>query len=153
MPFTNGQQTRNALLGDSARPEPEPARACDEGNDVAYKAEYIWIDGTEPTARLRSKTKVLADGAELPIWGFDGSSTNQAPGDKSDCVLKPVFSCPDPIRGGENKLVLCEVFYIDGTPHVTNNRAKLRPIAEQFAEQEAWFGIEQEYTFFREGRP
>ena len=68
---------------------------------MAYKAEYIWVDGTEPTAKLRSKTKILADDVrELPIWGFDGSSTNQAPGDKSDCVLQPVFSCPDPIRGG-----------------------------------------------------
>ena len=51
---------------------------------MVYKAEYIWIDGTEPTAKLRSKTKILADGAELPIWGFDGSSTNQAPGEASD---------------------------------------------------------------------
>ena len=50
------------------------------------------IDGTEPTALLRSKTKVLSNPkAELPIWGFDGSSTNQAPGKNSDCVLKPVF--------------------------------------------------------------
>jgi hypothetical protein len=24
---------------------------------MAFKAEYIWIDGTEPTAKLRSKTK------------------------------------------------------------------------------------------------
>ena len=47
---------------------------------MAIKAEYIWIDGTEPTARLRSKTKVLSDAKNLPIWGFDGSSTNQAPG-------------------------------------------------------------------------
>ena len=47
---------------------------------MSYKAEYIWIDGTEPTRRLRSKTKILEDGKELPIWGFDGSSTNQAPG-------------------------------------------------------------------------
>ena len=94
---------------------------------MAYKAEYIWIDGTEPTARLRSKTKVLADGAELPIWGFDGSSTNQAPGDKSDCVLKPVASYPDPLRGGDNKLVMCEVLYVDMTPHVTNNRAGSTP--------------------------
>ncbi|MCW2942785.1 MAG: Glutamate--ammonia ligase [Actinomycetia bacterium] len=120
---------------------------------MSYKAEYIWIDGTEPSARLRSKTRVLEDGAELPIWGFDGSSTNQAPGDKSDCVLKPVFSCPDPIRGGDNILVLCEVFLIDGTPHVTNNRAKLSPVAEQYADQDSWFGIEQEYTFFQAGRP
>ncbi|MFC4912698.1 glutamine synthetase [Actinomadura gamaensis] len=120
---------------------------------MSYKAEYIWVDGTEPTAKLRSKTRILADGAELPDWGFDGSSTNQAPGDNSDCVLKPVLAVPDPIRGGENKLVLCEVFHVDGTPHPTNNRAKLRPIAEQYAAHDAWFGIEQEYTFFQAGRP
>ena len=71
---------------------------------MVYKAEYIWIDGTEPTAKLRSKTKIIPDGAPLPTWGFDGSSTNQAPGAASDCVLKPVFSCPDPIRGGNNRL-------------------------------------------------
>ncbi len=91
---------------------------------VTYKAEYIWIDGTEPTAELRSKTKIIPDGAELGIWGFDGSSTNQAPGDNSDCVLQPVFTCPDPIRGGDNVLVLCEVqLTADLTPHPTNTRA------------------------------
>ena len=64
---------------------------------VAYQAEYIWLDGTEPTAQLRSKTKIIDDSVTTPpIWGFDGSSTNQATGDKSDCVLKPVFTCPDP---------------------------------------------------------
>ncbi|MFC1403585.1 MULTISPECIES: glutamine synthetase [Streptacidiphilus] len=120
---------------------------------MSFKAEYIWIDGTEPTAKLRSKTRVLADGAELPTWGFDGSSTNQAEGHASDRVLKPVFSCPDPIRGGDNVLVLCEVFNIDGSDHESNTRALLRPIAEQFAAQEAIFGIEQEYNFFKDGRP
>ena len=120
---------------------------------MTYKAEYIWIDGTEPTAKLRSKTKILADGAELPIWGFDGSSTNQAPGDKSDCVLQPVFSCPDPIRGGDNVLVLCEVLYIDMTPHASNTRAGCVEVAEKYKDQEPVFGIEQEYTFFKDGRP
>src|SRR5882672_1757605 len=120
---------------------------------VTFKAEYIWIDGTEPTAKLRSKTRILADGDELPTWGFDGSSTNQAEGHASDRVLKPVFSCPDPIRGGDDVLVLCEVFNIDGSAHETNTRALLRPIAEQFASQEAIFGIEQEYNFFKDGRP
>jgi len=120
---------------------------------VSFKAEYIWIDGTEPTAKLRSKTRVLADGAELPTWGFDGSSTNQAEGHASDRVLKPVFSCPDPIRGGDNVLVLCEVFNTDGTAHETNTRALLRPIAERFSAQEGIFGIEQEYTFFKGERP
>ncbi|MFF5077807.1 glutamine synthetase [Paractinoplanes atraurantiacus] len=120
---------------------------------MPFKAEYIWIDGTEPTAKLRSKTKIVEDGADLPIWGFDGSSTNQAPGDKSDCVLKPVFVCPDPIRGGDNKLVLCEVLLIDGRPHPTNTRAECAEVAAKFADQEPIFGIEQEYTFFQDGRP
>jgi glutamine synthetase len=120
---------------------------------MVYKAEYIWIDGMEPTPTLRSKTKVLADGAELPIWGFDGSSTNQAPGKNSDCVLQPVLVVPDPIRGGENKLVLCEVLLTDMSPHPSNTRAACVATAERFKEQEPWFGIEQEYTFFKDGRP
>ncbi|MDK1474078.1 glutamine synthetase [Streptomyces sp. 549] len=120
---------------------------------MSYKAEYIWIDGTAPTAKLRSKTKILADGAEPGVWGFDGSSTNQAEGHASDCVLKPVASYPDPIRGGDHLLVLCEVFDIDGTPHESNSRALLRPVAERFAGQEPLFGIEQEYTFFEGARP
>jgi glutamine synthetase len=121
---------------------------------VSFKAEYIWIDGTEPTARLRSKTKVLDDGVQdLPIWGFDGSSTNQAPGKASDCVLKPVFSCPDPLRGGDDVLVMSEVLLTDMTPHVTNTRALLAPVAEKYASHEPLFGIEQEYNLFKEGRP
>ena len=77
---------------------------------MAYQAEYIWLDGTEPTALLRSKTKIIPDGVTAPpIWGFDGSCTNQATGDHSDCVLQPVFSCPDPLRGGDNILVMAEV--------------------------------------------
>ncbi len=120
---------------------------------MPYKAEYIWIDGTEPTAKLRSKTKIVADGAPLPIWGFDGSSTNQAPGDKSDCVLQPVFTCPDPIRGGDNVLVLCEVLYTDMTPHISNTRAACTEVATRYKDQEPIFGIEQEYTFFKDGRP
>ncbi len=62
---------------------------------MAYQAEYIWLDGTEPTPLLRSKTKILEDDVTSPpIWGFDGSSTDQATGESSDCVLKPVFHCP-----------------------------------------------------------
>ena len=120
---------------------------------MPYKAEYIWIDGTEPTAKLRSKTKILPNGAELPIWGFDGSSTNQAPGSQSDCVLQPVFSCPDPIRGSDHVLVLAEVLNTDMTPHPSNTRSACVEIAAKFKEQEPIFGIEQEYTFFKDGRP
>ncbi len=123
---------------------------------MAIRAEYIWIDGTQPLPYVRSKTKILESGTtEFPIWGFDGSSTNQAPGDNSDCVLNPVFSCPDPIRGGDDVLVLCEVCLPDGdmTPHPTNSRAALVETYEKYADQEPIFGIEQEYTFFKENRP
>ncbi|MBI3521817.1 MAG: glutamine synthetase beta-grasp domain-containing protein [Chloroflexi bacterium] len=118
-----------------------------------YRAEYIWIDGTKPTAKLRSKGKVINDGEAPPIWGFDGSSTQQAPGANSDCVLKPVFVCPDPIRGGNNKLVMCEVLLTDMTPHPTNTRAACAAAAKTYAAHDTWFGIEQEYTFFKGSRP
>ena len=39
---------------------------------------------------MRSKTKIIEDGKEPGIWGFDGSSTNQATGESRDCALKPV---------------------------------------------------------------
>jgi glutamine synthetase len=116
---------------------------------MAFKAEYIWIDGTDPSPSMRSKTRVLPDGTtDFPIWGFDGSSTNQAPGENSDCVLRPVYSCPDPVRGGNDVLVMCEVLLPDMTPHPTNTRAACAVVAEKFADEEAWFGIEQEYTLF-----
>ena len=111
------------------------------------EAMYIWLDGQKPTAKVRSKTKVLDMHESPPIWGFDGSSTEQATGENSDCVLVPVFCCPDPVLGEENLLVLCEVFLPDGKPHPSNTRAKLREVAEQYAEHEPLFGLEQEYTF------
>ena len=122
---------------------------------MAYQAEYIWLDGTEPTPLLRSKTKIMHDDtSEMPVWGFDGSSTNQATGDKSDCVLKPVFTCHDPIRGGRNVLVLCEVMLVNGRPHPTNTRAAARAAAKKYADHDMWFGMEQEYTMLRpDGRP
>ena len=35
-----------------------------------YKAEYLWIDGVEPTAKLRCKGKVVPKGEEPPHLGF-----------------------------------------------------------------------------------
>ena len=99
---------------------------------MKIKAEYIWIDGKTPTAKLRSKTKIMDMGTEPPIWGFDGSSTNQADGEDSDCMLKPVYKILDPIRGGNNILVMCEVLNPDGTPHETNTRTNLVNIEKQF---------------------
>ncbi len=125
---------------------------------VVY-AEYIWMDGHQPTQKLRSKTKILSVDEvtnldDLPAWGFDGSSTEQAPGDNSDCHLTPVSFYPDPIRGAPHLLVMCEVFLADGvTPHPTNTRAKLRAVADQVEDQDAWFGLEQEYTLMDGMKP
>ena len=116
------------------------------------RLEYIWMDGHAPTQKLRSKTKVLEGPIksikDLPDWGFDGSSTNQAEGDNSDCLLKPVYKVPDPIRGGDDLLVMCEVMNADRTVHDSNTRAHLREISEKYKSEKAWFGIEQEYTLF-----
>jgi len=120
----------------------------------AYKAEYIWLDGTETTAQLRSKTKVLNLGTRAPVWSFDGSSTNQASGGNSDCILRPVFICTDPTRNVlVDKLVLCEVLNPDMSPHATNTRHSCRSVQGDFASHEMWFGIEQEYTLFKDGAP
>jgi glutamine synthetase len=144
-----------SLVADERRPRPplRPFVTRPGGRHVSYQAEYIWIDGTEPSPLVRCKTRVLATGKDPGQWGFDGSSTNQAPGHNSDCTLNPVFTCPDPIRGGDNLLVLCDVGLPDGSPHATNTRAACVEVATRYAGQEPMFGIEQEYTFFKNGAP
>ena len=54
--------------------------------------EYIWIGGN---GEFRSKHKILALDKELtmediPEWNFDGSSTDQAKGDDTEVIIKPV---------------------------------------------------------------
>ena len=91
-----------------------------------HKLEYLWLDGCNPT-QIRSKTKIVKsfDG-EAPIWGFDGSSTQQADGSNSDCVLRPVRVYKNPLEAFDNgSIVLCEVWNVDDTPHETNTRRLL----------------------------
>lgn len=129
---------------------------------MQIKLEYIWLDGSEPQ-RLRSKTKIVNSESiqsdnlsNYPVWSFDGSSTLQAEagkGKNTDCLLKPVFTIQDPFRGGQNKLVLCEVLNPDGTAHETNHRRALVDkvkslgiLENQDINELPWFGWEQEYT-------
>ncbi|MGO9388848.1 glutamine synthetase beta-grasp domain-containing protein [Rhodoblastus sp.] len=117
-----------------------------------YKLEYIWLDGYKPVPNLRGKTQIkeferFPTLDELPLWGFDGSSTMQAEGHSSDCVLKPVAVYPDSTRLN-GALVMCEVMMPDGeTPHPSNARATI------LDDEGAWFGFEQEYFFYQDGRP
>ena len=80
---------------------------------------YIWIDGSGET--LRSKTMTVdfvpQNAVDLPWWNFDGSSTSQATGSNSDVYLKPVALFNDPFLQNNNKLVICETYKYDKTPH------------------------------------
>ena len=113
---------------------------------MIYKLEYIWLDGYTPEPNLRSKTKVLTSETEpaldsLPIWNFDGSSTEQAEGNYSDCLLKPVKIIKDPQRKN-GYLVLCEVLNPDMTPHSSNTRSSIKDNSNM------WVGFEQEYFIY-----
>jgi glutamine synthetase len=122
-------------------------------------AEYIWLDGSVPVRKIRSKARVVevsgkAKLEDFPDWSFDGSSTNQATGKNSDLNIKAVNFVKDPIRGEGNYLVMCEVFNEDGTPHESNSRAQLRAVMDAGADkQNPWLGFEQEYTLFKRNIP
>lgn len=171
---TSSQAVTSAKAGSSfysnaVRPLASAPRASRMGgrlmlriNALAQKAEYIWFDGLEGDVskgllfnQMRSKTKVIQNPRGLnpkdyPDWSFDGSSTGQAEGNNSDCILNPVFVTPDPIRGGENTLVMCEVMAPDGTPHPSNTRAQLEALlTPEIIAAKPLYGFEQEYTMLQ----
>jgi glutamine synthetase len=131
---------------------------------MKIKLEYIWLDGYTPEPNLRSKVKVIdaptheVNGKKVhgvgitncPEWSFDGSSTKQAEGNYSDCILKPVNLYPNPLNKGmlDSYLVLCEVMNPDGTPHESNTRSLIG-----VENEDVWFGFEQEYTLMKDGKP
>lgn len=126
------------------------------GDDV-IQAMYIWIDGTY-TLRCKSKTirrtsSALITVAELPEWNFDGSSTAQAEGSNSDCLLFPRAVFKDPFRRGNNVLVMCDVYNNKNEPVTTNKRSSCFEALSK-TNSEPWFGLEQEYTLLdTDGRP
>ena len=87
------------------------------------KLEYIWLDGYDPEPNLRSKVKIIDEIVnhldEVPLWNFDGSSTKQADGSKSDCILKPVrlYHTDSKKDKYPTIFVFCEVMKI-GRAHV-----------------------------------
>ena len=117
------------------------------------KLEYIWLDGYSPEPNMRSKTKIWDyDGGDIPAidslprWSFDGSSSQQAEGHASDCLLKPVRIIADPDRI-DAYLVLCEVLAADGSVHPSNTRGGWED------DTDMWFGFEQEYVLMKDGMP
>ncbi len=124
---------------------------------MKLKLEYVWLDGYQPEPNLRSKVKIFdytpsnlntlspqhakPRPEELPEWSFDGSSTQQAEGNFSDLILKPVRVYADPLRMGFCYLVMCEVLNPDRTPHSSNTRSLIEKDSPAI-----WFGFEQEYV-------
>lgn len=109
-------------------------------------AEYVWIDGY---SCLRSKGRYLNDvpkkASDIPEWNYDGSSTNQASGDRSEVIIKPQAMYPDPFRGQPHILVMCDTYTPDGEPLSTNTRYECARAMEKTKDLEPWFGLEQEY--------
>ena len=139
--------------------------------------EYIWLDGYTPEPNLRSKVKVLEANVSpggsiwseahlqraltvipIPEWGFDGSSTQQAEGHSSDCILKPVHVYRNPFGSPQSLFVFCEVLNPDHTPHESNYRQftseeSFNEISVLADDDDWWFGFEQEYTIMKDGMP
>merc|ERR1711939_1003245 len=119
--------------------------------------EYIWLGGATTTGGfdIRGKTMTLdkkpTSVEEMKIWNYDGSSTGQAPGDDSEVLIKPVRIFPDPFRGGDNILVLCETL-LPGSlaPIPTNTRTAAKATFDKNPDEKPWFGIEQEYTLLKQ---
>jgi glutamine synthetase len=129
-------------------------------------AEYIWLDSNK---KFRSKTTVIKCEKiglvneyphDFPVWDYDGSSTGQADGKKSEITLRPVFVCDNPLSPAvlidgryknnirSSKLVLCETYHADGTPTKSNTRHIANKISKHTHNQKPWFGLEQEYFIF-----
>jgi glutamine synthetase len=115
--------------------------------------EYIWLDAFN---NFRSKTKVMEYDITLnilnqvPLWNYDGSSTNQAEGSDSEIFMKPVSIFKDPFRRIQLNntmcyLVWCETFDKNMNLLKNSNRTNAAKTFDKYKEDEPWFGLEQEY--------
>jgi len=116
-------------------------------------AEYVWIDGSRETLRSKCRTLLChglhrVDLKEVPIWNFDGSSTEQAEGSDSEIYIVPVRIYKDSLRGAPHIIVMCKCMLPNGNPAKGNNRNYAEKIFENRIYEEPWYGIEQEYIMF-----
>ena len=115
--------------------------------------EYVWLD---VNGNPRSKTNVIYQKApekltdlNLPFWNYDGSSTGQADGTNSEVILKPQSVFPDPFRGGDCLMVLCDTYNPDNTPLNSNHRYTAEQCFALWPNAEPMFGIEQEFFLMK----
>ena len=103
-----------------------------------------------PTSAAKPKSKNFDSFPtleELPMWGFDGSSTRQAEGHSSDCMLKPVAVYPDPTQDQRRAR---HVRSDDARRH---RRTRATARATILDDPGTWFGFEQEYFLYKDGAP
>lgn len=111
---------------------------------------YVWIDhsGIETRSKLRVVNGTVDRVEDLKDWSYDGSSTGQAETSNSEVVLKPVKLYPDPFRGGDNRIVLCETYkwadqkHTELKPADTNFRHFAEKVHEKVKHQKIMFGLE-----------
>merc|ERR1719502_42980 len=147
-------RTRASTVNMAEKVEMDPAvlkKYMDLPVEGKIQAEYLFIDadgGVRSKCRTIDAKKATVD--QLPDWNYDGSSTDQAPGDDSEVIIKPRAIFKDPFRGGDNLLVLTDTYTPGGTPLPTNTRAPADAIFANGGDDAAtaWFGLEQEYTLF-----
>lgn len=116
---------------------------------------------------MRSKARVFHSGGtlpsdlkftkpeDLPVWNYDGSSTEQAPGTDSEVLLHPVAIYPCPFRKGDNILVMCDARAPSGAPAKNNLRSWAKAVFDKCPEEKPWYGIEQEFFLInpKTGKP
>ena len=128
------------------------------------KYEYIWVGGN---GELRSKVKYTNDmmGHEddyfaPPEWNYDGSSTNQAKGNNSEVILRPVKKYKNPYNPTSkyDSFILCDTWVYDDNnnnkiPHSTNTRVCAEALFKNSNEDKPLFGIEHEFFVFDGDKP
>merc|ERR1712039_691400 len=91
--------------------------------------------------------------SDLPVWNYDGSSTEQADGHNSEINIKPRALFDDPFRGYPHVMVLTDAYNAwDDLPAIGNTRAACAEIHKKYKKHDAWYGIEQEYTLMKPGK-
>lgn len=141
------------------------------GTSVA-RVTYIWVSGKDTHHDIRGKDRAvyLSNNSDpnyvpapedLPVWNFDGSSTNQAKGLDTEILVRPVrvFRCLLPtavpaMHAVRWYVALCECYLPDGvTPTIDNTRALARDVFARGEQHAPWYGIEQEYVLMANNRP
>jgi glutamine synthetase len=117
-------------------------------------AEYVWLDAHQiPRSKTKTCTSRPTKISDLPVWNYDGSSTEQAEGHNSEINIKPRAIFEDPFRGYPHVLVLADCYNAwDDAPAIGNTRAACAELMDKYKAHDPWFGIEQEYTLMKPGK-